>query len=134
MQRKYAKITLATNKKGGYSEPQSLTFVSKEGANVVTSLAQPVPPLHMPCLDLDIPCRLMESKTPGHYHLYIDVLMPWREYKRVLKAMMKAGLIEKGWYERALTDEFTTLVFADERTPTEAIIEELDATIRDNSG
>lgn len=55
--------------------------------------------MHAPCIDLDIPAALVPSSTPGHFHLYIDKVMPWRKYKRLLKAMVKAGLVEEGYYK-----------------------------------
>jgi hypothetical protein len=53
---------------------------------------------HAPCIDLDVPHQVVPSTTPGHGHLYIDVPMSWRRYKRLLRALYKAGVIEKGYY------------------------------------
>jgi hypothetical protein len=64
---------------------------------------------HTPLLDIDMPAALIPSSTEGHYHLYIDKEMTWREYKRFLKAMMKAGIIEKGYYKVSVKRKATQL-------------------------
>lgn len=57
---------------------------------------------HAPILDLDFPCHVVESSTPGHSHLYIDKRMSWWKYRRLLKALWKAGLIEEGYYRASV--------------------------------
>jgi hypothetical protein len=57
---------------------------------------------HAPVLDLDLPHRLVPSTTEGHSHLYLDVPMSWRQYKRLLKALAKAGVLEQGYVEASL--------------------------------
>lgn len=64
---------------------------------------------HTPMLDIDLPARLIESSTPGHYHLYIDHPIPWWRYKRLLKALMKAGIIEKNYYKASVARKGTHL-------------------------
>jgi hypothetical protein len=54
---------------------------------------------HYPLFDLDYGAVLHDSRTPGHYHLYLDRPIKWRAFKRVLRAMRKAGLIEDGFYK-----------------------------------
>ena len=56
---------------------------------------------HTVMLDLDYPVTLVESTSTGHYHLYIDKPVPWPQYKRLLTALWKAGLIETGYYKQA---------------------------------
>ena len=56
-----------------------------------------------------MPCRVVESSTPGHYHLYIDQRMRWGEYKDLLKALHKAGLIESGFYDASIRNHATML-------------------------
>lgn len=57
---------------------------------------------HAPALDLDVPAKLIPSRTEGHSHLYIDVPMSWRQYRRLLKALAKAGVIEPGYYQASV--------------------------------
>lgn len=52
------------------------------------------------CVDIDLPCALIES-SPGHYHLYIERDLPWSQYERVLRALADAGIIEQGYYQAA---------------------------------
>ena len=56
-----------------------------------------VEPLHRPVLDLDMPCTLLSSSTPGHHHLLIDSPMPWSTYLDLLRALVAAGLVESGY-------------------------------------
>lgn len=57
--------------------------------------------VHLPCLDLDFPCVLVESSTPGHHHLYLNKPVAWDDYLDVLRAMANAGLIEEGYVHAA---------------------------------
>ena len=81
-------------------------------ANVVTSIAGEWQPgraaigeategdrkrFHFPVLDLDVPAHLVPSSTSGHSHLYIDKLLSWDQYKELLTALAKAGIIEDGY-------------------------------------
>lgn len=58
--------------------------------------------VHRPVLDLDVPAQLVPSTTPGHHHLYIDVDMSWPTYKRLLRALAKAGVIEAGYAKASI--------------------------------
>lgn len=50
---------------------------------------------HSPALDIDLPCVLVPSSTPGKFHLYIDKPMPWETYKTLLRALADAGILEQ---------------------------------------
>jgi hypothetical protein len=52
---------------------------------------------HKVVLDLDLAAKLLPSSTPGHFHLYIDHEMTWKQYRRVLRALAAAGIIETGY-------------------------------------
>jgi hypothetical protein len=64
---------------------------------------------HTVMLDLDMPVTLMESSTPDHYHLYIDHVMSWSKYRKLLDALRKAGLIEQGFYDASVRNHATML-------------------------
>jgi hypothetical protein len=64
---------------------------------------------HLILLDVDHICSLVGSSTTGHYHLYIDKELSWRQYRRLLKALMKAGVIEKGYYKVSMKRKATFL-------------------------
>lgn len=52
---------------------------------------------HAPTLDIDMPCRLLPSSTPGHFHLYIDMEMSDKDYTKLLKVLHEVGIIEEGF-------------------------------------
>ena len=52
---------------------------------------------HLPVIDLDIPCTLVGSRTPGHHHLLIQKDVSWSAYVEILNAMADAGLVERGY-------------------------------------
>lgn len=54
-------------------------------------------PMHLPVIDIDLPCKLIPSSTEGHFHLYIDHPMPWGQYVELLAALAFAGIVEKGY-------------------------------------
>lgn len=56
---------------------------------------------HVVALDIDYPAHLIESSTPGHYHLYLDVPggIPHSKYLALLQALANAGVIEQGYAE-----------------------------------
>jgi hypothetical protein len=74
--------------------------IEKNNANLISDLGEDNK--HYPVIDLDIPCRLLESSTPGHFHLYIDKAVPnWFEYLALLSQMVKCGLVEEQFYKAA---------------------------------
>ena len=56
----------------------------------------------MPTLDIDHPALLAPSSTPGHHHLFVDVPMSWRAYRRLLRALYLGGVIGRNAYWRSL--------------------------------
>lgn len=57
---------------------------------------------HAPVLDIDLPARLVPSSSPEHYHLYIEQLLSWRKYKKLLKAMSDAGIVESAYVKESI--------------------------------
>jgi hypothetical protein len=55
--------------------------------------------LHKVALDIDMECVVTPSSTPGHHHLYIDKVMPWGKYLKLLIALADAGIIEGGYLD-----------------------------------
>ncbi len=75
---------------------------SERKANLVGSRVQGATPgaeldWHMPVLDIDIPAQLIPSTTEGHHHLYLDVVIPWDKYERLLLSLEECGIIEEGY-------------------------------------
>jgi hypothetical protein len=57
---------------------------------------------HAPVIDMDFPVHVMPSRQPGHSHLYIDKLVSWDDYKKLLKLMADIGLVEQGYADSAM--------------------------------
>lgn len=75
------------------------TTLEDTHANLVSSLLPNG--MHAPAIDLDIPVQLIASSTPGHFHLYIDKEISWDRYEDLLRAFVKAGLVEEGYFRQA---------------------------------
>lgn len=61
---------------------------------------------HTVLLDLDTEVRLMPSKTPGHYHLWLPGNnLSWEEYSRLLFVLLELRIIEHGFYEASIKRE-----------------------------
>jgi hypothetical protein len=86
---------------GGPGHAGALAAVDTKTANCVSSQCDDGK-THMPAIDLDLPCELIESSTPGHYHLLIDKPMPWFRYRVLLRAMVFAGLVEDRYYRHSV--------------------------------
>lgn len=82
-------------------------IVPEEDANLVGSLTNRG--THMPCIDIDLPCRLVPSITEGNYHLYIEKEMTWEQYERLLGALAAAGIIEWKYYAASVNRGATFL-------------------------
>lgn len=87
----------------GYNRIGEIVGCNESRANLIGSSLPKTridgPILHAPVLDIDFEAKLVRSSTDGHYHLYLDKSMSWWRYKRLLKALYKAGIIEKGYYK-----------------------------------
>lgn len=65
--------------------------------------------LHRPVLDIDFPCKLIPSSTPGHFHLYMDRELSWHQYKKLLTVLAEVGLIESGYLRASLERCYTAV-------------------------
>lgn len=91
------KVTFKSS--SGHPEADAGEPVNLDEANVVTSLRKPSyhGSQHSLLLDLDVPAYLVDSSTPGHTHLYVDVSIPHAEWTKLMMALAKAGVIESGY-------------------------------------
>jgi hypothetical protein len=64
---------------------------------------------HAPVLDIDIPHQVFPSTQPGHSHIWFDTQMSWRTYKRLLRALRAAGIIEDGYYRASVQRGYTAV-------------------------
>ena len=79
-----------------YGDVDRVPALEKD-ANAVSSLLEDGN--HAPAIDIDLPCRLVPSSSPGKFHFYIDHPTSWFRYRVMLWAMWKAGFVEKGYYK-----------------------------------
>lgn len=95
---------------GDYTEDRNDMVTGDLGrANMISSKVVPatVAPVagldaHRVVLDIDLPCKLIPSSTPGHHHLYIDAPMSWEVYRQLLEVLAKAGIIEPGYAKASI--------------------------------
>lgn len=64
---------------------------------------------HAPVLDIDYPARLVPSRTPGHFHLYLDMELEWDVYEELLLALAKAGIIQTAYANFSTKRQFSAL-------------------------
>jgi len=80
-------------------------------ANLVGSRQAGVPEdeeaYHFPVLDIDFEANLIPSSTEGHYHLYLEKKLTWKQYSKLLEALADAGIIEEGYLDQSLQREQT---------------------------
>jgi hypothetical protein len=77
-------------------------------ANIITSEVQNTS-MHAPVLDIDMPCALVPSSTPGHFHLLIEKGLTWRQYRRLLRALGRAGILERGFVHRSIARRYSAV-------------------------
>jgi hypothetical protein len=77
------------------SKRKPCVMTDEHQANLVSSLTQTG--LHAPVIDLDLPARLVPSRTTGHSHLYIDHELIWTDYLDLLKALAQSGIVEPNY-------------------------------------
>jgi len=80
---------------GTYSTADEPVVAHPDSANLIGSSYGLVE--HLPVIDIDVPCVLVESSTPGHYHLYIDHPVVDELYWQMLEAMAAAGVVQKAY-------------------------------------
>lgn len=92
------------SKDGKYSEDDgAATPVALAQANVITSEVaadwntQRSTGKHTVAVDIDMPCHVEPSTTPGHYHLYIDKVLDWPDYLMFLRVLALVGIVEEGY-------------------------------------
>lgn len=76
-----------------------------EVANVATSEVKGTNPAgwgyerHKLLVDIDMPCKLIPSSTPGHHHLFIDKEMSRDQMMTILRALSAADVVESGYVD-----------------------------------
>jgi len=87
-------MTYGVWQQGAFSpaRPDRMLVDTEAEANLVSSMTTSLK--HKPTIDIDLPCKLVPSKTEGHFHLFIEKELDWETYKRLLYAMADAGIVE----------------------------------------
>jgi len=85
------------------------TQQAPENSNLISSLTDKG--THMPALDIDFPCRLEPSSTPGHFHLYLEKEMDEVDYLDLLNDLEKYEILEPAFVDCAIKEKKTFLRF-----------------------
>jgi len=81
---------------GDYDDSELFSPTKQNPANVTSSLADDG--FHYPALDIDVPCRVVPSSTPGHSHLYFDeTKLTWPQYVNLMNVLADCGILERGY-------------------------------------
>lgn len=93
---------------GDYENPvNDVQETAVSDANLISSLCDDGQ--HAPVLDIDFDAELVESSSPGHYHLYFNKKIPWERYEEVLRVLGEAGLLETGWVKASIARQQSLL-------------------------
>lgn len=92
---------------GSYGISDIKEPTSKNPANVLVSKLDNG--THAFCIDIDMPCELVQSRTTGHYHLYVDKIMDEAAYWKVLDALAEAGIVQDGYVRACKANGMTVL-------------------------
>lgn len=88
--------------------PENRVEADIDKANLLSSEASGIfAGLHRPVLDIDFPAKLVPSSTPGRFHLYLDIDMPWADYEKLLKVMAEVGVLEPGYVAASIERKAT---------------------------
>jgi hypothetical protein len=103
--------TISTKDEDGDYTNETIPVEDLDCAEVVTSQSNRFQgfELHRPVLDIDFPVAVIPSTTPGHGHLYIDKLLTWREYEKLLNVLAEVGIIERGYADASIEREHTAV-------------------------
>lgn len=68
------------------------------------------PGKHVVMFDVDVPMQVIESSTPGHYHVYFpNSYVPKEKLFSLLDAMAECGIVERGYAEASRARGFAAL-------------------------
>jgi hypothetical protein len=79
------------------------------GPNDWSALAHLPETFHRPILDLDFDAALVPSSSADHHHLYLDKVLTWSQYVKLLDVLAEVGIIEPGYRDASVAREFTSV-------------------------
>lgn len=86
---------------GGYTKEEWLDDPS--GDYVASKSSRNGVEVHFPVFDVDNNLfHIRESASPGHHHVFFDNPVTWSQYKKLLKAMSAAGMVDPRWVKMTL--------------------------------
>lgn len=74
-----------------------------------SALARLPETFHRPVLDLDFDAALIPSTSADHHHLYLDKVLKWSDYVKLLDVLAEVGIIEPGYRDASIAREFTSV-------------------------
>lgn len=80
-----------------------------EKTTLVTSAHADNSGKHWPVIDIDMPCYLIPSSTPGHGHLVIEHDMEWDAYLKLLDALVEAGIVQPGYRDASKSRKYSAI-------------------------
>lgn len=97
--------------KDGYEEDAREKIDNFTKANAISSIRNDkmFGERHAILIDLDVPAYLVDSSTPGHSHLYIDVSITKHQLFRILEALTDCGVVQSGFTNVSITRGHTSL-------------------------
>lgn len=90
---------------GRTEEPAILDRLARDWS----ALASLPETFHRPILDLDFDAHLVPSSSADHHHLYLDKVLTWSQYVRLLDVLAEVGIIEPGYRDASVAREFTSV-------------------------
>ena len=83
-------------------------------ADIVTSAPRHevpgFPGRHVIMFDVDVPMQVIESSTPGHYHVYFpNTYLPKEKLFNLLDALADCDIVERGYAEASRARGFAAL-------------------------
>lgn len=78
-------------------------------ATDLSALAHLPETFHRPILDLDFDAALIPSTSADHHHLYLDKVLTWSQYVKLLDVLAEVGIIEPGYRDASIAREFTSV-------------------------
>jgi hypothetical protein len=109
-------VLLRVDKMDDYDDETRTPVSHPDDANVVSSIcttgldhAFTVAERHRPVLDIDFPCAVVPSTTPGHFHLYLDKELTWPQYRKVLEVLGEVGILEPGYVNVSVERKHTAV-------------------------
>jgi hypothetical protein len=106
------------------------------GPNDWSALAHQPETFHRPILDLDMDAHLVPSSSAAHHHLYLDKVLKWSDYVKLLDVLAELGIIEPGYRDASIAREFTAvrLPWVAKALPADAKAEEIHQRQREDFG